>query len=932
MEVCDEKRLQLVAREPTKSFEELLYSQTELFYGQIEQLETLVATQCSLTAVNPLSQEMAAGALSIKIGKRPRDLLNPKAVKYMQEFFSIKDAITKRETREISALLGVTVTQVREFFNAQRTRVRKNVRLAQEKGLRSSASEQVVEGVPMTNDSSMPIYPIPLNCVEPVRVEGACSTTPVEVTLGLDESQKHFQENIFSEMRKEETIGGQVKLMEWILQIQNSSLLLWFLTNGGVMILVTWLSQAASEEQTSVLHTILKVLCHLPLQKALPVHMSAILQSVNSLRFYNKSDISNRARNLLSRWSKMFARAQALRKPSAVKSSSDAENEMLLKQSINEIMGDESWESNLSLSGDSSFESSEHFRREATQLPKLLAASADDSIKKTIGGGSPFQTKERRKVLMVEHPGQKPAGRSSQGARSVTVNQSRPLSADDIQKAKMRAQFMQNKNGKPQPSQARPLVSPAKANDQPEGEKHKALVGNLPPKVSILQGASPGVKKNLDVDEPLWKKCKKVQIKWMTPAELMIPDEWSVGTGQDSKEVEVQKNRNRRQKETVYRANQEIPCNPNEPWDREMEYDDTLTLEIPIEQLPDNENEETEPLTSQAEPTQAMSAPSNVPRNTNNVDFAEPDPQLLAELLKHPELVFALQGGRLSSDETVKLLDMIKSNGVAALAGSGLPNGGLAGTRAHDSVPVCLPSPTPSSDPVTSDYVSKNPFSRQERETISVVAQQQQLEPRVQALPQQPMPHSLAHAIGNVPQLHSTHATSIPNMLPTNRSFPSSAPAWAHNSGYVNQAQVPIPINVTPERRVPSPSQSRFTPEQYRGHNQNQVLATSNPPHFMQPHLPSSFNGYVRPSPLPYGERNEYVGGAEFESWSPENSPTRHAGRVYPQQRMNPNANPNPNIGHYNNYGPEYDQSGRQWNPSGFRDFNGLGNSKRRRR
>lgn len=45
-------------------------------------------------------------------GKRPRDLLNPKAVKYMQLVFSMKDTISKRETREISAQFGVTVTQV----------------------------------------------------------------------------------------------------------------------------------------------------------------------------------------------------------------------------------------------------------------------------------------------------------------------------------------------------------------------------------------------------------------------------------------------------------------------------------------------------------------------------------------------------------------------------------------------------------------------------------------------------------------------------------------------------------------------------------------------------------------------------------------------------------------------------------------------------
>ncbi|KAM2206139.1 hypothetical protein ACFX1S_025558 [Malus domestica] len=98
-----------------ESFGKFLDSQRELFHSQINQLQRIVGTQCKLTGVNPLSQEMAAGALSIKIdgpiaGKRPRDLLNPKAIKYMQYVFSIKDAISKKESRELNALFGITVT------------------------------------------------------------------------------------------------------------------------------------------------------------------------------------------------------------------------------------------------------------------------------------------------------------------------------------------------------------------------------------------------------------------------------------------------------------------------------------------------------------------------------------------------------------------------------------------------------------------------------------------------------------------------------------------------------------------------------------------------------------------------------------------------------------------------------------------------------
>ncbi|XP_058107445.1 uncharacterized protein LOC131251019 [Magnolia sinica] len=59
-------------------------------------------------------------------------------------------------------------------------------------------------------------------------------------------------------MRKEETFSGQVKLMEWVLQIHNSVVLHWFLTKGGMMILATWLSKAALEEQTTIILIIFK--------------------------------------------------------------------------------------------------------------------------------------------------------------------------------------------------------------------------------------------------------------------------------------------------------------------------------------------------------------------------------------------------------------------------------------------------------------------------------------------------------------------------------------------------------------------------------------------------------------------------------------------------------------------------------------------------
>ncbi|EOX94988.1 hypothetical protein QUC31_004795 [Theobroma cacao] len=726
MDVLKENLAEVEIGNTVESLQNFIDLQRELFHSQIDQLQNIVVTQCKLTGVNPLAQEMAAGALSIKIGKRPRDLLNPKAVKYMQAVFSIKDAISKKESREISALFGVTLTQVRDFFASQRTRVRKQVRLSREKAVRSNACKETEEGVVLSeSDAMIPVEPVPLNSVGPVNAEEApsCSTLDDALT-GIDELDKHFVENIFTKMRKEETFSGQVKLLEWILQIQNPSVLYWFLTKGGVMILATWLSQAAVEEQTTVLFIILKVLCHLPLQKALPEQMSAILQSVNKLCLYRFSDISHRARLLISRWSKMFARSQAAKKPNGLKSSADAQNELLLKQSISEIMGDEPWQSNVDNS-EEILATSNVRKLESPQVLKLLPASMDDSTKKNILGVSGSHSRERRKVQLVEQPGQKMAGKSSQTTRTVPISQSRPMSADDIQKAKMRALYMQSKYGKTgsssngmneakseglnKPSTSQASFSPpvSKVHVRPAEEQKKPVI--LPPKTSNRLGTCLDPKQNMDSKEPPWEKCQKVKIPWHTPPEVKLNELWRVGAGENSKEVDVQKNRNRRERETFYYTIQEIPSNPKEPWDREMDYDDTLTPEIPTEQPPDTDSTETQVTHGEHVNSAATLAPSS--SHIGGGVAAEPDLELLAVLLKNPALVFALtsgQAGNLTSEETVKLLDMIKAGGAG--------NSNNIGKNVEEKVEVSLPSPTPSSNPGTSGWkpeAVRNPFSQQ---------------------------------------------------------------------------------------------------------------------------------------------------------------------------------------------------------------------------
>ncbi|XP_050367171.1 homeobox protein LUMINIDEPENDENS [Argentina anserina] len=1017
-----------------ESFHKFVDSQRQLFHSQIDELQRIVVTQCKLTGANPLSQEMAAGALSINIGKRPRDLLNPKAIKYMQSVFSIKDAITKKESRELSALFGVSVSQVREFFNSQRSRVRRIVQLSREKALRSS-EHKLLEGVPTSSDPLMPINhlplntigspinplplntagspinplplinidspsnplplntvgcpsnplplntvglpsnPLPLNTIGPTNVEEAPSCSTQDTFSGLDDVDKHFVENIFNLMRIEETFSGQVKLLELILRIQNSSVLCWFLTKGGVMILVTWLTQAADEEQTSVLLVILKVFCHLPLSKALPVHMSAILQSVNRLRFYRTSEISNRARVLLSRWSKSLARSQALKKPNGMKTSNDSQELALLKRSIDEAISDDPWNSNgdghediLALSYESAIKSR---KLESSEPMKLLIASSDDLNKKHILGISASQFKGRRKVQLVEQPGQKTAGRSSQAARPTPVSQARPMSVDDIQKAKLRAQYMQSKYGKSAPSNENKDVKAEGVNNLPISQaSNLPVVPNIPvqsnreeskipvtlplkeretPDISVqpiasFQPIAPKLK--TDMKEHIWEKCRRVQVLWKMPPEVKLNPEWRVGGGENGKEMEVQKNRNHRERETIYNTLKEIPPNPKEPWDVEMDYDDSLTPVIPTEQPPDTDCTETQPAHSQevnnaAEtlvvPSQEVnSVASLAPLNNTASSTAEPDIELLAVLLKNPELVFALTSGQasnLSSEDTVKLLDMIKAGG-AAFAGN---LNGLA-SKMEEKVEVSLPSPTPASNPGTSGWrpeATRNAFSQQNlmQNRVSHGYSSPEMAANNNLVPSQlssaltsPLPQRLTSAIRAVPAYSPEHvhqipdSTTLPSHLQHNYSNMAVPSVWGESTSNGRPEPSYNSFNVAAERQPNSlPSPFLSTPIHQQRHSPQPVQRQnhySESPYFSKPPtvkhglplsdswrsdrqgLPSNYRYlenqnqyYNAPSyggPLqqqaqlrsgpPY-EGSEYMSnGGGFESWSPpEDSPARNA-------------------------------------------------------
>lgn len=107
--------------------------------------------------------------------------------------------------------------------------MRKFVRLSREKA-NTSTCNLMPDGITSISSSDITAEPIPLASVVPISIHEEPSTSKRHDELsGMADSDKHFVENVFGLMRKEESFSGQVKLIRWILRITNPSVLNWYL-------------------------------------------------------------------------------------------------------------------------------------------------------------------------------------------------------------------------------------------------------------------------------------------------------------------------------------------------------------------------------------------------------------------------------------------------------------------------------------------------------------------------------------------------------------------------------------------------------------------------------------------------------------------------------------------------------------------------------
>ncbi|KAL2607407.1 hypothetical protein R1flu_025980 [Riccia fluitans] len=460
-------------QEDVVALEIMIDAQKKAMLGQIDELQRIATVQCELTGKNPLSEEMVYEVFGGDgTEKKSSEQPSAEAQSYMREVFAIKDTITKKEVQEISGMCGASVRQVRGFFTARRIYVKKLVQQVFDETGRVAIKNA-------TDQSSSPAHP--------------SNNIRIESHLGIRKlTSVESMERYLELMRAERTFYGQIRLTQIILRTDPSSAIFRrFLEKGGLKVLHQWLVEAAAEEQTSLLRELLKALAHLPISSSAPHHLPALVQIVNKLRFYHNLDVSEQARMLLAHWSKMLKKkfgggkqsGSAGTKPASViekgfgiaadghKGNRDALpvtplGSSLRKRKTKEGKEEESSQPDSKASGLSALSSPRVTvsalqmsptaghppapapqptkQRWSTTLQPSESAVAAVSVsrKRAVSKSLGDHAKERRKVQVVDDTAGKtlPSGVVS---KSAAVNSSRPISTDDIYKAKRLQRLLQ---------------------------------------------------------------------------------------------------------------------------------------------------------------------------------------------------------------------------------------------------------------------------------------------------------------------------------------------------------------------------------------------------------------------------------------------------------------------------------------------------------
>ncbi|KAJ8561332.1 hypothetical protein K7X08_027522 [Anisodus acutangulus] len=233
---------------------------------------------------------------------------------------------------------------------------------------------------------------------------------------------------------------------------------------------------------------------------------------------------------------------------------------------------------------------------------------------------------------------------------------------------------------------------------------------NLPPGFEGAQPAS------------LWKnKIAQIPvIKWSRPPSFVLDIKWQVVAGEESNEMEIQKQREMRVLEAIYPRESSIPPNPSIGPGEETLHNDQHTPVIPI--TPVEEEEVADPSYGTVQPTNAVvstaqvmqsgvplsnrSAGNNFPVHGNSssgvVPGVEPDVAAAAQAALTALMADNGQGNLIDHELLIKILSDPKIVGqLVTHQGVGTSSHSMPATSTQSMSAVSMPNPRPQASSIT---------------------------------------------------------------------------------------------------------------------------------------------------------------------------------------------------------------------------------------
>lgn len=610
------------------SWQRRLDSQVDVYKAQTRDFHRLVATQKLLTGVDPLTGQAVDTRAAVKSEGVPAPRpaiavpgMKPELLAVFLQFLKDYPKPTKKDLKQLLPQVNMGEKETIEAL--------KKVRKAKQDHEKRSKPQETTKAT--ESPESRKEATLNQQLLDIVDRQG-----------GVSEPQKMIK--LQKIMAEEKSPDAQSLLLNIVSNSRRLDLKKVFIDNDGLVVLKAWLIQAIKEKNTQLVRQLLKVIYTLPMTVE-TLQKSGMGKLIKKLENHPTEVVKKWAVRIMNSWKDVVLNA------SKKAESSSAKKDVAEEKAAAEKARLDKKEKEVSPTAARGMKRTREVTPAAPKAakpgPQLKISASEDFDDLIAGPAKPRPVAEKRKLtgLIPDHVKRRrhavqlieeDVTAPHPIAKGVGSYKSKPLSADDIKKAKSSGAAAASPLSPPLVSTRRDSdpgkrqrdddeeAFPDSADvsyDEGEGRASKkkkkrvswasdeklvqvkmfekylpSLMGNAPRPVgsfaAMMQLEKQREKEVADQqrkhEEGEWKeRFEKMTatVPWKAPQLLYMSPEYKVAMGEKSKEMGIQRERQSKILGEYYSREEDIPPTPTEPAEAQEEYDDASVPLIPLDEM-----------------------------------------------------------------------------------------------------------------------------------------------------------------------------------------------------------------------------------------------------------------------------------------------------------------------------------------------------------